>query len=175
MIVYRGEASDRARSRVRGMTLLEILVVLSLIAVLLGMAIPSIRGESPSNSELKGAARMLLSVAGEARAEAIHRREETLLTIDLDRRRFRIEHGLQDPHAESRPEHALPESIDLQLYTATNDVINDHTGSIRFYPDGSSNGGRVTIAAKKMSPRFYEVTIDWLTGRARIGGNHERG
>ena len=43
--------------------------------------------------------------------------------------------------------------------------LDDKTGAIRFFPDGGSDGGRVTIAAGE---RKYEVDIDWLTGRVAI-------
>ena len=38
-------------------------------------------------------------------------------------------------------------------------------GSIRFYPDGGSNGGRITVAS---GARKFDVDVDWLTGRVAI-------
>jgi general secretion pathway protein H len=42
---------------------------------------------------------------------------------------------------------------------------DEAAGSIRFFPDGSSTGGRVMIAAgnEKLS-----VDVNWLTGRVSI-------
>ena len=56
-------------------------------------------------------------------------------------------------------------SIELKLFTAQSDLVSEHAGAIRFYPDGGSNGGRVTLAAGE---RKYEVDVDWLTGRVAI-------
>ena len=42
---------------------------------------------------------------------------------------------------------------------------DDKVGSIRFYPDGGSNGGRITLGAGDLK---YEVDVDWLTGRVAI-------
>ena len=39
------------------------------------------------------------------------------------------------------------------------------TGAIRFFPDGSSTGGRVTLM---VGERSYAVDVDWLTGRVRV-------
>jgi general secretion pathway protein H len=36
---------------------------------------------------------------------------------------------------------------------------------VRFFPDGGSNGGRITLAA---GDRKYDVDVDWLTGRVAI-------
>jgi general secretion pathway protein H len=43
--------------------------------------------------------------------------------------------------------------------------VNERQGAIRFFPDGGSNGGRVTVASGE---RKYEVDVDWLTGRVAI-------
>ena len=44
-------------------------------------------------------------------------------------------------------------------------AVDDKIGSIRFYPDGGSNGGRITVASGE---RKFEVDVDWLTGRVAI-------
>jgi general secretion pathway protein H len=53
----------------------------------------------------------------------------------------------------------------LKLLTAQTEVESDHRGSIRFYPDGSSTGGRITVSSGE---RQYLVDVDWLTGRVAI-------
>ena len=55
--------------------------------------------------------------------------------------------------------------LELKLFTAQSDIISEHRGAIRFYPDGGSTGGRVTLAAGE---RKFEVDVDWLTGRVAI-------
>jgi general secretion pathway protein H len=59
----------------------------------------------------------------------------------------------------------LPARVDLKLFTAQNDLVDGNVGSIRFFPDGGSNGGRITVAAGE---RKFDVDIDWLTGRVAI-------
>ena len=84
-------------------------------------------------------------------------RDERCVTRDLEGRRLMV--------GADRREHALPKGIDIQLFTAQKDLVNDKVGAIRFYPDGGSNGGRVTLTAGE---RKFEVDIDWLTGRVAI-------
>ena len=55
--------------------------------------------------------------------------------------------------------------IEVKLFTAQSDLVNDKVGAIRFFPDGGSNGGRVTLA---VGERKYDVDVDWLTGRVAI-------
>jgi general secretion pathway protein H len=53
----------------------------------------------------------------------------------------------------------------MKLFTAQKDLVNDRVGAIRFYPDGGSNGGRLTLAAGE---RKFEIDVDWLTGRVAV-------
>ena len=148
--------ANRARHASRGVTLLELLIVLSIMAVLAAVVIPRF-GEGVSTSALKGATREIAAGLRLARSEALATRKETRLLLDLEQRAFRVE---PDPRV-----HALPKQIELKLFTAQSDLLSDKVGTIRFFPDGGSNGGRVTLTAGE---RKYNVDIDWLTGRVAI-------
>jgi len=145
-----------SRAQSRGVTLLELLIVLSIMAIVAAMVVPMLGG-GVSTGELKGAARQVAAGLRLARSEALATRQETGVLLDLERRTFQIE---RDRH-----EHALPRQIELKLFTAESDLVSDKVGAIRFFPDGGSNGGRVTLAAGE---RKYDVDVDWLTGRVAI-------
>jgi len=140
----------------RGVTLLELLVVLSIMAVVSALVVPMFGG-GVSTTDMKSAARQLAAGMRLARSEAVATRTETRVTLDLERHTFRV---ARDPR-----EHALPAKLEIKLVTAQSDIESEKTGSIRFFPDGGSNGGRVTLAAGE---RKYEVDVDWLTGRVAI-------
>jgi len=139
-----------------GLSLLELLVVLSIMAIVAAVAGPYLAG-GVSGPELKGAARKVAAGLRLARSEALSTRREARLVVDLERHTFRVDGDAR--------EHALPKDAGLKLFTAQNDIVSERTGAIRFYPDGGSNGGRITIAAGE---RKYEVDVDWLTGRVVI-------
>jgi general secretion pathway protein H len=141
---------------VRGVSLLELLVVMAIMALVAALVLPTFGG-GVSTSELRSSARQLAAGLRAARSEAVSQRRETFLVLDLAGRRFKVD---QDPR-----EHALPPRIELKLFTAQRDLIDEKTGSIRFFPDGGSNGGRITVAAGE---RKFEVDVDWLTGRVAI-------
>ena len=145
-----------SRGRARGVTLLELLIVLSLIGILVAMVVPMLGG-GVSTTELKSSARQMAAALRLARSEALATRREHSVLVDLERRVFRVD---GDPR-----EIALPRDVELKLFTAQSDLVSDQAGAIRFFPDGGSNGGRVTIAAGE---RKYEVDVDWLTGRVAI-------
>jgi general secretion pathway protein H len=146
----------RTGRRSSGVTLIELLIVLAIVGALAAIVLPML-GSGVSSLELKGAAREIASGLKLARSEAMASRQEAFLTIDLEGRRFMV--------GASAREHALPKALDIKLFTAQNDLVNDKVGAIRFYPDGGSNGGRITLSAGE---RKYEVDVDWLTGRVAI-------
>jgi len=139
-----------------GVTLLELMIVLVLMALIAAVTIP-IFGSGVSTTELRSAARELAAGLRLARGQAIAQRSEATLQLDVAGRNFRVP---PDPRV-----HALPTGIDLKLFTAQRELVSDNLGSIRFYPDGGSDGGRVTLAAGE---RKYDVDVDWLTGRVAI-------
>ena len=141
----------------RGFTLLEMLVVLMIMAIVAGLVLPVFRGSGVSTLELRAAARELAAGLRTARSEAVTQRRETFLVVDLEGRRFKVD--------QSTREHALPSRVELKLFTAQNDLVNEKVGAIRFFPDGGSNGGRITVASGE---RKYDVDVDWLTGRIAI-------
>ena len=142
--------------RIAGFTLLEVIVVLAIgaIAYVMILGVP-MRGASIY--DLKSAARMLASGLRQAQTTAIATRRDALLTLDMEAKEFVVP-GVADARR-------LPQSIDLKLYTAQSEVTSDKRGSIRFYPDGSSTGGRITVSAGE---RKFLVDVDWLTGRVSI-------
>ena len=142
--------------RQRGFSLLELLIVLSIMAIIAGLTIPML-GSGVSTTELKSAARQVAAGLRLARSEAVATRLDTRVLLDLEHRTFQVERDTRV--------HALPREMQMKLFTAQSDIVDERVGAIRFFPDGGSNGGRVTLAAGE---RKFEVDVDWLTGRVAI-------
>jgi general secretion pathway protein H len=145
-----------ARRRARGFTLLEVLLV-RVIAAAGYVLVIRFTGAGVSGAELKSAARAVAAGLRDARGTAIATQEPAALSVDLERRTIEVT-GAARPRA-------LPERLELKLYTAQSEVRDERHGAIRFFPDGSSTGGRVTVAAGE---RKLLVDVDWLTGRVSI-------
>ena len=142
--------------RQQGFTLIEIVLVMVLAVAIYAvlLVIPSRGG---SVGDLKASARVLASGLRQAQSTAMATKRDAVLTLDVEAREFAMP-GDTSPRK-------LPEGIDLKLYTAQSEVTSDRKGAIRFYPDGSSTGGRITLSTGE---RKYLVNVDWLTGRVSI-------
>lgn len=135
--------------------MLEMMLVLVVLVIAYGIASPLVA--NLNGGDLKGSARTIASALKRARNEAIAGRKETPLTFDLEARTLTLA-------GEAKPLQ-LPAKLDLQLYTVQQEQTSEKIAAIRFYPDGSSTGGRITVSSGE---RKYLVDVDWLTGRVAI-------
>ena len=142
--------------RQRGFSLLEVIVVITIIG-LAYMLLPKMVFEGVSGAELRSSARAVATGLRLARDTAITTKRDAMLIINLDDRAFTLPN-------DTKP-HKLNDKLDVKLYTAEADLIAERVGAIRFFPDGSSNGGRVTVG---VGERGFEIDVDWLTGHVTI-------
>ena len=142
--------------RQRGFSLLEVIVVITIIALSYTL-LPKMIFGGVSGAELRSNARAVATGLRLARDAAINTKREAVLSINMENREFTLPNDTKL--------HKLNDKLDVKLYTAEADLISDKVGMIRFFPDGSSNGGRVTVAAGE---RGFEIDVDWLTGHVTI-------
>ena len=143
----------------RGFTLLELVIVMALLAFGLAMAVPML-SSGVSKSELKAAASELSAGLRSARGAAVTGNREVEFLLDVEARRY-----WRADWPEERKPKTLAAAIELSLYTARSTQRDETTGGIRFYPDGSSTGGRIGLAHGEAQ---YYVLVDWFTGRVSL-------
>lgn len=145
-----GEARDPA-----GFTLIELLVVLAVLALALALAMPALNRLMPG-LELQTEARDVASALREARAQAIGQNAEIAVVVDAERRAVVI--GNRS---------VVQLSSRAEIVPAANRTNAREPGGpqIRFFPDGSSSGGQVTL---QLDERKRHVLVDWLTGAIQV-------
>lgn len=141
--------------RRRGFTLLELLVVLVILSLVVAVAVPSL-GRSTA-TELKAAARDLVVGLRWTRTLALTKNLDAALSVDVEQRHFQL------PGEKKLRE--FPSGIQITLFTARSELESEARGKIRFFPDGSSTGGRITLSTDRLA---YLVDVDWLTGKVRL-------
>jgi general secretion pathway protein H len=138
-----------------GFTLIEVVVTLAI----LGFALVLVTGyKAPWSSGLglRGTAAELATGLRLARSEAIVSNRSVAFDLDVNGHRYRVG---------TRTERGLPANISLDLLTIAGERRAAGIGDIRFNPDGSSTGGRITLADGR---RRMAVGVDWLTGRVSV-------
>ncbi|HEY5138855.1 MAG TPA: GspH/FimT family pseudopilin [Methylococcales bacterium] len=140
----------------KGFTLLELIVVLFI--VVLGFSAIGINLSSGNDAtELKVAARDIISALRFARGQALISHQETTVTLDLTENSYTV--------TGRNKTYPISKTIDVTVVTAQNELNGQGLGNIRFFADGSSTGGRITLERGKAG---WQIDINWLTGQIEL-------
>ena len=131
--------------------MLAVIVLIGIVAI--ATAVSVTRG---LDSARAGAASGAVAAALRAtRAQAVVRNVQTTFDLDLRTRSYRGD-GKSGQ---------LPRDVAVTITSAREDQPDDHTGRIRFFPDGSSTGGRITL---RQGARVWHVDVNALTGAVDV-------
>lgn len=164
----------------RGVTFLELMIVLGILAIMLGIMLPSIKG-SMGRNRLSASARELVSIARYARQKAVMLGQATELRIDFendrfqfrldpDRRKRRARTSGSDKrtrmervrHLSDRPGDVYFKRIEVEGTKAG----KGKTIKIRFYKNGSAMPAIIVLADRK--DRVIQIEFASSTGAVRI-------
>lgn len=151
-------------SRSGGFTLLEILLALTIVGLVMGLTTVNLRAPSES-SLLKAETRKLVAELRAVRAKALS-----------DSRIYAIQateegHGYTILPTGELAE--LPEGFSLvisQGASAAQQGVVSAAPMIRFYPDGSTNGGRIALATENLT---RSLDVNWMTGEISLAQEPE--
>ena len=173
----------RGHGTCRGVTFLEIMVVVTILGVLIAVAAPSLKGRS-QRVALAGVSRELAVACNFARQAAISKQHEVWLKFDLEGSRWRIDLRsdleMEDedrrssrPSEENRSDvediHELPRKISFKsLETDAPDleIQGIQYPVVIFYPDGTSTGLTAEIESER--GKRMTVEISPTTGRPQV-------
>jgi general secretion pathway protein H len=136
----------------RGFTLIELSVVLFVMALAFGAIGISLSSGNDATT-IKSAARDMISALRYARGQALMLGDETTVTIDFAENTYQISTRNKIYH--------IPKKIHVTLVTAQSEFSGEGQANIRFFGDGSSTGGRVTL---ELDQWVWRININWLTG-----------
>ena len=137
------------------------LVALAIMALMLGIVMPFVR--ATPGVTLEQAAQRIVGNLIQARNAAMRSSHVVVFTIDTASGRFGHEH--LERLAESHP------PIALSLYTTSDQRRGAAEGTIRFFPDGGSTGGGVTLV---QGAQRIRILVDWLTGQVSLLRSDDR-
>jgi len=136
--------------RKNGFTLLEILVVITIIALMTTIVGLNMRGKQ--GADLDSVGRTLVADLRYVRSKALVGSADSALTFDVASRKYFSRDATID--------RSLPQEISIAVTIDERD-IGGTRGRIVFYPDGSSSGGKIRLIK---NGRQLEVVTTWLNG-----------
>lgn len=173
-MTFSSPGSPRAPSIQRGITMIELVLVLTIIAVLVSLASPSL-GSLINRNRIVGAANELVAGINLARQTAVMKRQVTSLCPSTDGRtctgQNRWDEGwivFLDPDRNRQPD----SDSDLLRVTGRLDGLHSDSAGrkrIRYFPSGFATGTNLTV--KLCDPRYPEqsrAVIVSNSGRARV-------
>lgn len=145
-------------SKCLGFTLVELLVVL--VIALAATTISTVAyNKLSSYAHLKSSARHVAASLRYARSYAVAQGAESRLRIDLQNRTY--------TYTGNNRTFKFKNNVNLDVFTAQAFSRANDFAEIRFAPDGSSSGGRVTLSVRDKS---YVIYVNWMTGQVAIDG-----
>lgn len=149
-----------------GFTLLELLVTLVIMTIAVALVAPRFTEALPG-AELKAETRKVAAMLRHARSQAVVFNQEIQVRLEEDP----IALSISTQVRAYRP----PDTIRLELAPGRAseqadlaDLADRQGGVIRFFPEGHSSGGSITLSRE--GGRQASISIDWLTGRVSIDG-----
>ncbi len=134
-----------------GFTMLESLVVLSLVALMAGMASQLLR--PPSNRlKLETAARTLCATLRATRSRAIATNSETAVIVDVYAKTYASPVGKPG---------ALPADAVVTLDVAHTQHLSGRAAAVTFFPDGGSTGADIAV---QLPDARAVIGVNWMTG-----------
>ncbi|HTI95707.1 MAG TPA: GspH/FimT family pseudopilin [Rudaea sp.] len=138
-------------SRQRGFTLIELVAVVVLIGIALSVVSLSF-SKSMNSAKIQAASRDLVAALRYTRGQAIVTGKQAALDIDIQSNTYQ---------APRKPIVKLPQDMQMVLYTADSEQTSTSSGRIRFFPDGASTGGHISV---RLGEREWRINVSWLTG-----------
>jgi general secretion pathway protein H len=59
----------------------------------------------------------------------------------------------------------MSKNLSIRIYTASHEIFGDRIAKIRFYPDGTATGGRISLS---LNSKTLDIDINWITGGVEV-------
>ncbi|MEH6416307.1 type II secretion system protein XpsH, partial [Pseudomonas sp. CGJS7] len=139
----------------RGVSLLELLIVIVLIAAIGVLTMAAMSG-GVAGMQLRTASKEIAAQLRYTRSQAIATGRAQKFTIDPSARTWTAPNGRSGE---------IPKSIGIVFTGAREVQPRRGEGAIQFFADGASTGGRVKLSAKQAA---WNVDVAWLTGEVKL-------
>jgi len=140
------------RAQQGGFTLIELVAVVVLLGIVLSVVSLTF-SKSLGSAQVEAASRDLVAALRYTRGQAIVHGTQAALDIDMANNTYQ---------APGKPMVRLPREMHMNLLTAETEQTSATSGRIRFFSDGASTGGHISVY---LGQREWRINVNWLTGQ----------
>lgn len=164
--IYHGLAKRLMLENNRAFTLVEIIVVISLIGTMLFFAIPRMQGSLLSDDSREISKWLILNIA-DLKNKSVQTQQKFILYVDMDGNHFRIE----DESGNAEDGIDLPPGFQVTSVMFSKDKrITNGIAEIRFFPEGYSDRAIIYLTDRQSRSKSYFVEAFLL--RVKIHDDH---
>lgn len=168
----------RNRARERGFTLMELLVTLTLIALLFAIVVPNLGAFLPE-ARLEGSGKQILRTVDWVRSEARIQGKRMAIEFDLDRAMWRVVHPPEQQLTRDQDAWTLEEWTDQWVsleedvvFAGAGDAKNGlaHSGRYRLvFDEYGFSGDQMLVLKLKSDPTLvWSMMLQGLSGRVTV-------
>ena len=150
MALHAAAASTWA-ARLRGFTMLELMVAISIAGLLLAVAVPA-SYRFYESMQYRQAVREVVTTLAAARYRAVNSGRAQDVAVDPFAHTLAFNGELTE----------LPAGLQVAVQAA-GELNRERAGVIRFYPEGGSSGGGIDL--ERGDGSGVRISVDWLMGR----------
>ena len=132
------------------------MVVMAIAGFAIAVVVPRL-GHAIGSQKYKNAMREMMVLMRAAREDAQQESRTTELWLNVDEKTF--------GRKSSSKIHHLPATSKINFETFEQGLMNESTGVVRFYPDGTSSGGEI---ATDFDGLTMSLRVSWITGRIQL-------
>ena len=154
----------------QGFTLMEIIVVVIIIAIMMGVAFPTMR-DMAENNRLRSSVREMMSLMKYARSEAVFNNRTTEIFIDTEKREFWLDLRTPDPktgkYDPKAPKATMERKRQLEdkiwvkgANVLDQNILDNGVVAVDFFPDGTASPALITLALEKSEEKETNYTIE---------------
>lgn len=150
----------RTGAHARGLSLLEMLLVVALIAII-GVVTATAMNGGIDGMRLRSAGKEIATQLRYTRTQAIATGQTQRFLIDPRARTWQAAHGR---HGQ------IPAALDVQFRGAGQLGTAPGQGAIAFFADGAASGGSIELSTRGAA---WDIHVGWITGEVRAGPRRE--